>query len=219
MNLSSNLLLIPGFWYSAILYVLLFIWALNRIDYNRLLNGQDSQILFAACVGLWLMWRLQAEIPNYPYLEFHFLMVTSIVLMFGPAFAIFCVSIAQLLLSIEGIADWDSYFINVLVNGIFPIFITYGLYFLITRFLPWHFFVYIYVCTFLGAAISIFASRLLGMGLLMLNDIYSFAQIHDYFIYSIAIMFPEAFLNGAIMTLLVVFRPEWVSSFQDKNYL
>lgn len=209
----------PDFWYSAFFYALMLFWALNRVDWSRLWHPQDNQILFASCVLLWLMWRFQADIPNYPYLEFHFLLVTSIMLMFGPAFAILCVSIAQMLLCFEGQTAWNSYFINVLVNGIFPIFVSYGIYHLVIRFLPKHFFVYIYVCTFLGAALSIFTSRLLGMGLLIFNDIYTFAQINDYFIYSIAIMFPEAFLNGGIMTLLVIFRPQWVSSFQDKHYL
>jgi uncharacterized membrane protein len=32
-------------------------------------------------------------------------------------------------------------------------------------------------------------------------------------------MFGEAFLNGMTMTLLVAYRPTWVSTFQDRWYL
>lgn len=33
------------------------------------------------------------------------------------------------------------------------------------------------------------------------------------------VMFPEVFVNGGLMTLLVVYRPEWVSSFLEWHYL
>lgn len=32
-------------------------------------------------------------------------------------------------------------------------------------------------------------------------------------------MFPEAFVNGVVMTMLVVFKPHWVGSFRDQQYL
>ena len=35
----------------------------------------------------------------------------------------------------------------------------------------------------------------------------------------IVMLFPEGFLNGMLMTILVVYRPEWVSSFDDREYL
>ena len=32
-------------------------------------------------------------------------------------------------------------------------------------------------------------------------------------------MFPEAFVNGALMTIRVAYRPQWVASFRDQHYL
>ena len=31
--------------------------------------------------------------------------------------------------------------------------------------------------------------------------------------------FPEAVLNGMLMSILVAMRPQWVSSFDDRHYL
>jgi uncharacterized membrane protein len=31
--------------------------------------------------------------------------------------------------------------------------------------------------------------------------------------------FPEAFVNGFVMSVMVGFRPEWVCSFRDEEYL
>jgi len=32
-------------------------------------------------------------------------------------------------------------------------------------------------------------------------------------------MLSEGFINGAIMTLLTILRPEWVRSFDDRDYI
>ena len=44
-------------------------------------------------------------------------------------------------------------------------------------------------------------------------------QANGYLTMLVITMFPEAFINGAIMTMLVVFRPDWVGSFRDQHYL
>jgi uncharacterized membrane protein len=41
----------------------------------------------------------------------------------------------------------------------------------------------------------------------------------EYLIVLPLVMLPEGFMNGAIMTLLTVLRPEWVRSFDDRDYL
>ena len=32
-------------------------------------------------------------------------------------------------------------------------------------------------------------------------------------------LFPESFITGALITMMVVFRPAWVVSFDDERYL
>ena len=41
----------------------------------------------------------------------------------------------------------------------------------------------------------------------------------DYLLFIPLLMFGEAFLNGMTMTLLVAYRPAWVSTFHDRWYL
>ncbi|MEN9460235.1 MAG: hypothetical protein RIS84_255, partial [Pseudomonadota bacterium] len=48
---------------------------------------------------------------------------------------------------------------------------------------------------------------------------YQWQDLGEQPMFIIVMLFPEAFLNGMVMTILVVFRPEWVSSFSDKHYL
>jgi uncharacterized membrane protein len=135
--------------------------------------------------------------------------------MFGWPFAVIMVSIAQLGLSIEGEAYWISYAINTICNGIIPIGITYGLYWLVYLWLPRNFFIYIFLIAFAGGALSMLLSRLTGLAILISSGI----ELGDEPLFIIVMLFPEAFLNGFIMTLLVIYRPKWVSSFSDKCYL
>lgn len=36
---------------------------------------------------------------------------------------------------------------------------------------------------------------------------------------SAMVLLPEGFMNGAIMTLLIALKPEWVRSFDDHDYI
>ena len=42
---------------------------------------------------------------------------------------------------------------------------------------------------------------------------------NDYLSILPLLLFPEALLNGMAITLLVVFRPQWVCTFYDRDYL
>jgi uncharacterized membrane protein len=49
---------------------------------------------------------------------------------------------------------------------------------------------------------------------------YSFADLSETVLPFFPLMFmPEAFLNGWILAVLVAFKPQWVYSFSDEQYL
>jgi uncharacterized membrane protein len=221
MNFPPDLLGAGWLWSAHALFAFILFLALWRAPWHYLKNSQDSHVLFGSYLALYLMWLMAFEIQDHPGLEFHFLLVTTLTLMFGWAFAIIGVSVAELGLSLVGKAEWASYSLNVLCNGVIPILFTYYSFRLIEKRLPQHFFVYIYVGAFLVSALAMLISRLSGMSVLMLADVYSFEQLmsNEYFFLLPVMMFPEAFLNGGIMTMLIVYRPHWVSSFNDDKYL
>jgi len=218
MNFPAQLIPDVWHWGAGCLYLAVLCYALWRAHWVHLKTAQDAHIFFAAVLALWLLWRLSAGIM--PGLEFHLLLVTGVTLMFGWPFAIVCVSLAQLLLTLEGLASWPSYALNVLCNGVIPVWFTYLSYRLIDRWLPHHLFVYLFGAAFFTGALSMLVSRLSGMALLLFSGAYESSQISsDYLGLLPIMMFPEAFSNGGLLTLLVVFRPAWVSSFNDDRYL
>ncbi|WP_353572815.1 energy-coupling factor ABC transporter permease [Candidatus Albibeggiatoa sp. nov. BB20] len=217
MEFSSEILPNSWLWIGHFIYALLLGAALWRLSWHHLFDSYDSHIFFASWILLWLVWRQGGGITEG--MEFHLLMVTSVTLMFGWQYALITVSMAQLGLSIEGKTEWFAYSINVLCNGAIPIFITYGLYRLKYILMPRHFIIYIYIAAFFGGALSMLASRLTGMGLLLLSGTYTWLSLGNEPLFIMAMLFPEAFLNGLVMTVLVAYRPEWVSSFSDNKYL
>lgn len=220
MSFNAELLHPIWWWLAHFLLVPLMAWAIWRAQWSRLAHPGDANVLFASILLLWLMWRLAVSISQSPGLEFHLLLVTTVTLMFGWPFAILATALAQAILTMEGQAAWSGYAVNVLNNGVVAVGMTVLTFRLAHWWLPKHFFIYIYFCAFVGGALSMLVSRFLGMLILVTSGAYTLEQLHSQYFSILPIMlFPEAFVNGAIMTLLVVFKPQWVGSFRDDQYL
>jgi len=217
MNFSAQLLPAIWLWASHFLFFSWLGYALWRAPWQHLFNSDDSHIFFSSCLALFLLWQLSGGITAG--MEFHLLLVTTLTLMFGWQFATIAISLIQLCLTITGYAEWGSYSLNALCNGIVPIAMTYIIYWLAFMSLPRHFFIYIFICAFLGGALSMLSSRLAGLIVLLGSHSYHLADLGDQPLFIIVMLFPEAFINGMLITLLVVYKPQWVSSFSDKRYL
>ena len=79
---------------------------------------------------------------------------------------------------------------------------------------------YIFVAGFLAAALTICLQLLLSSVLLYLDGRYDWQTITDnYLLFALLIWFPEALLNGAAVTLMAIYRPDWLRTFYDREYL
>jgi len=221
MSFPPDVLVGPWQWLFHITFVVLLVQAVRSAPWDYLRNREDSNVLFASVVLLWLVWQLRTDLPGIEGLEFRLLLATGVTLMFGWGFAFLAICAAQVLITLQGMAQWGSFAAVVVCNGAVPIAVTVAMYALSRRWLPRHFFVYIFICCFLAGALGMLASRLAGMAVLLSGGAYTFyqMQVEGYFIMVPITMFSEAFVNGAVMTMLVVFKPHWVGSFRDQHYL
>ncbi len=218
MNFSSQNL--PELWLliGDGLVFLIFLGCIWRAPWGHLKNAVDFHVLMASCLILWGIWQINAHIP--PDVEFHLLLITTVTLMFGVSFAILIAAVVQALLVLNGhFESWTGYSISLICIAVLPSLTTFGVYWLAYLWCPRNFFVYIYVTAFLGGAIAMLVSRLAGLSLLLLSGNYSMDELSDSALMIIPMLFPEAFINGALMTLLIVYYPEWVGSFNDDKYL
>jgi uncharacterized membrane protein len=227
MNLDPQFF--TPFWLiaGALVYAGVLLPAIRRAQWWRLGNAQDLNVLLYTLLGvffLWLMNTRMAGTASFAGPTLHLLGATLLTMMFGWAFAIVAMSVVALaftLLTAPSISTslltlpWD-----VLATGVLPVSISYLLFRVVDRRLPNNFFIYIFICCFFSAALSMASVILATMTIHTLSGAYSLDKLGDSYIpYGLILMFPEAFVTGMFMSIFVVYRPEWVSTFDDQRYL
>lgn len=185
----------------------------------RLLNVAGYQhFVFASAVFLTLLWSVRAGIV--PGLELFFLGVTTLVLCHGWRIAIWICCLPLLLLVLFGIvlaADAGAF---ALTTFILPGLFSYAVFSWSYHYLSRHLFIYIFVAGFINAALTIVLKILLTSGWFYLQAAHSWHTIYqNYTQLALLIWFGEALLNGMAITLMAVYRPEWLRTFYDNEYL
>lgn len=219
MSFSEGLLSGPLQWPLHLLYLLALAVSVWRAPWKVLVsNARLQHLLMGATVVLMLMWSLRAGIS--PGLSIHFLGVTALTLMFGWDLAVLSASLALLGMTLLGKESWDGFAANGICSIVIPVLVSVSILQYVERKLPKNFFVYLFLCAFIGAGVASASAGLSSALLLWLTDVYSWAKIkHEYVSYLPLIMFPEGLLNGILMTGMMVFLPDWVRTFDAKVYI
>ena len=200
-----------------------WLWCLLTAPWRRLADGAQSNAWLGTIVVLTLMWSMKAGV--HPGLDLHLLGATAFTLMFGRQLAIAGLSVVLAAVMVNGgamdsLAAWQPYALNALVMVVVPCLTAQVLLWATERFLPPNLFVYIFFAAFFGAALATTVTGLTAIALLWLADIYTADMLFtEYFPSYILLGFAEAWLNGAAVTLMVVYFPHWVGSFDDRRYL
>jgi uncharacterized membrane protein len=165
--------------------------------------------------GLWWL-----RVGVHPGLEFHLLGITSMLLVFGWRLTLVAGATALVLIGALGGSDWYALGLNGLLVVVLPVALATWLHRLIYQRLPRHFFVYVLITAHFASMLVIAVVILSGALLLGLADAHPWERIWaDYLVFLPLVLLPEGFVNGAIMTMLVILRPEWVRSFDDRDYI
>ena len=218
MQLSSGLFSTTVLWWVAAVYGLILFNAVRLAPWRRVFLSGLSHIFLGSCVALILLWSVKAPVNNS--LTFHLLGVTAMTLIFGWSFGIIGSSIALLGVTLNSGAGWDMFPLNAIILGVLPVTLSQMSLVLVRSFLPKNFFIYVLVNGFLTAGLVALVSGYFAVVLLVLSGHFSMLQLEETFMPFFPLMFmPEAFLNGWIMTVLVVYRPHWVYSFSDAQYI
>lgn len=218
MNLPAELLGPVPLWIGWLLFAALALWALRTAPW-RLLHRNLLEPVFAGAVlltaGLWAM-----QVGSQPGLVLHFLGSSALVLVFGARLALCAGILALAGLAALGVYDWAALGVNGLIGAMLPVWIAHRLHRRIERAFPRHYFVYVLVSAHFASMLALAAAALAGAVLLWTVGTHSAARlIDDYLVFLPIVMLPEGFLNGAIMTMLTALKPEWVRSFDDRDYL
>lgn len=186
--------------------------------WHRLEHKASQHLLFGSAAGLFIMWIFRTGI--YPGLNVHFLWLTACVLLLGFRLSVIAASLALLGATVIGNEPWHMLGVNGLLAVVLPIAFSYTIYNLTFHHLPKHLFVYIFVSGFFaGAATIAFKMALLG-SYYAVEGLHTWQVVVDNFLILIPLLlFPEGMLNGMTMTMLVIYCPLWVYTYQDRYYL
>jgi uncharacterized membrane protein len=196
----------------------LLLLAVFTAPWSKIADNEASHVYFGAVVVVIVLWILRGGIQ--PGLDYHLLGVTSLVLMFEWQFAFMAVSLVLAFSTWTGPAGWQAFAVNALFMGAVPVLFTRLFLYVCQRRLPHNFFIYVFINAFLAGALSILLAGLATALVQQSAGIHPQDSITNNFLMILPmLMFGEGFLNGAAMSLVVAYRPQWVATFHDRWYL
>jgi uncharacterized membrane protein len=218
VNIPDGLLGEAWCWAAWVVWLLLFARNLSRAPWGRLKNAEQLNVWLGMVVGLTLFWSLNAGVK--PGLNFHLLGATVFTLSFGPRLAFVGLSLVTAAITLNGAAGTFAFGVNALCMAGLGVGFSQLFYRLFLLLVPKNLFVFIFIQGFLSAALTTICVGFLMSLFFAQAGAYEWNYlIGEYFPYFLLLGFSEAWLSGMMMTLFVVYRPDWVITFDDSRYL
>lgn len=202
-----------------LLYAPVLCWAVWRSPWVELFTDSRRQhLLFGTVFALFLLWLVRRDFDTG--VSYHFIGMTAVTLVLDWPLALVGGWIAQLGLLALGRQDLAALGVNGLLFVALPVLITEACSIVVERAQPKNPFVYIFCSGFFAAALAALLCLLSAIGLLWFEGLFAMPEwLEDFVGYLWLIIFPEAFINGVVITALVVFCPEWLETFNRTRYL
>ena len=202
-----------------LLYVPVLLWAIARAPWVELFSDSRRQhLLFGTVFALFLLWLVRRDFDTG--VSYHFIGMTAVTLLLDWPLAIVGGLVAQIGLVLLGRQDLAAMGVNGALLILLPVLVTEGCALLVERAQPRNPFVYIFCSGFFAAALSALLCLLLALGVLWFDERFALPEwLEDFVGYLWLIIFPEAFINGMLVSALVVFCPEWLETFNRTRYL
>lgn len=176
-------------------------------------DGEALRVLILGALALAAMrWFNTAALQG---VMLHFLGATIATLMFGAGTACWVMALASLAGLLMG-AAWHGWAMDFLATGALAVAVTALVSWAARTWLPRNVFTYVMLNAFAGAALAMAASMLAKSAVTAWLGGRALAA---YLVATPMLMFAEAFFAGGVMVLVVVYRPHWCRSFDDRAYL
>ncbi|UPQ81983.1 energy-coupling factor ABC transporter permease [Pseudomonas knackmussii] len=202
-----------------LLYAAVLLWACIRAPWVELFSDTRRQhLLFGAVLAIFLLWLVRRDFESG--LSFHFIGLTAVTLLLDWPLATLAAFVAQMALVVTGHQQLTALGLNGVLLVLIPVTVTEICALAVERTQPRNLFVYIFFSGFFAAGLAALFCILAGLGVLLLDGRYPMPPwLNDFAGYIWLVMFPEAFINGTVVSALVVFYPDWMETFNRTRYL
>ena len=213
-------LVLPGAWtvagWGAAIPILL--WAAYRAPWQRFASSEQVHVWYGTIFCIVVLWSIRATIGAG--FTFHLLGVAALTLIAGPALALLGAAVAVAVSIVVHDGLWANAGVAFVAIAVVPVVTTWLVLRFAERWLPANFFVYVFVVAFFGAAASFGGAGLAGAAVLSFGGERPAALVFgEYVPYLLYLAFGEGTLTGMALTLMVVYRPHWVATFDDARYI
>lgn len=188
-------------------------------DWRRLAEPARLNLFLGATVALLALWQIRTGVK--PGLAFHLYGISAMTLMFGFWRASFAGVLVLLANALFGRGNPVALGIDALLQAALPAAVSWGVFRLLERRLPNHFFIYVLGNGFFGAALAVAAVGLATTAVMALAGVYPLDYLlTQYTPYAaLLIAWAEAFSTGMAITMMAVYRPAWLETFDDARYI
>ncbi|MBA1261311.1 energy-coupling factor ABC transporter permease [Stutzerimonas stutzeri] len=217
--IAAELLAPSSLFLGWLLYAAGLAWACMRAPWVELFSDTRRQhLMCGAMLAIFLLWLVRRDFDSG--LSVHFIGLTAVTLLLDWPLAILAAFIAQVGLTLIGHQQPSALGLNGVLLVLIPVGVTYLCALLVERLQPRNLFIYIFFSGFFAAGLAALFCILAGLGILLFDGRYPMPPwLDDFAGFIWLLMFPEAFINGTVVSALVVFYPDWVENFNRSRYL
>lgn len=173
----------------------------------------------AATLAVVLMWQLRAQAVDW--LTLHLVFTVLMALVFKAPLALMSNVMINVAMVLIGRNDWALLGANIVVTGIVPAVVIGIVWRVVDRRLPDNLMVFLFVCGFFGAALATLGGGLTAVLLIIAagTDPEAIYLAQEYARFLPLLMPSEAFITGMLLSILLVYHPNWVATFNDHRYI
>ncbi|MFI8751155.1 energy-coupling factor ABC transporter permease [Vreelandella lionensis] len=196
------------------------VWCLCLRPWRPLLEDTALQHRWmAATLAVMLMWQLRAQAVDW--LTLHLVFTVLMTLVFKMPLALISNVMINVAMVAIGRNDWSLMGANVLVTGIVPAIVTGFVWRIVDRRLPDNLMVFLFACGFFGTALATLGGGLSAVALIIVagTDPEAVYLAQEYARFLPLLMPSEAFITGMLLSILLVYHPNWVATFNDHRYI
>lgn len=202
------------------------LWALTRRPWQLLRRHALQNAWLGAMVLVALLWTVRATLAGG--LVIQLMGATLMVTLFGLPLALLSLFVVDVvsLFGLEYLAghgwaqfDWPALWVRYVWLALLPALISAALQALMRRLLPRHPFVFILGHGYFTAGLAALGASAAEAGWRHFTAPALPWSVADTLTAAVILAFGEAFLTGMLVAIFVVYRPQWVVTFRDEEYL